>query len=79
MMRNFCNVYLLLLIAAAAVAQPNITGLSSSTAARSSRVLIQGSGFGAAQGSGYIDIGGLVAPLTRWSDTLIAAYIPEPS
>jgi hypothetical protein len=77
MMRNFCNVYLLLLIAAAAVAQPNITGLSSSTAARSSRVLIQGSGFGAAQGSGHIDIGGLVAPLTRWSDTLIAAYIPE--
>jgi len=77
MMRNFWNVCLLLLIAAAAVAQPNITGLSSSTAARSSRVLIQGSGFGAARGSGRVQISGISAPLTRWSDTLIAAYVPE--
>src|ERR1700681_4304023 len=77
MMRNFCSICLLLMIAAAAVAQPNITGLSSSTAARSTRVLIQGSGFGGVQGNGHMDIGGLVAPLTRWSDTLISAYVPE--
>lgn len=73
-LRNTC---LFLLVAAAAVAQPNITGLSSSTAARSSRVLIQGSGFGAAQGGGRVEISGISAPLTRWTDTLIAAYVPE--
>ena len=46
-------------------------------AARSSRLLIQGSGFGTVQGGGHIEIGGMVAPLTRWSDTLLAAYVPE--
>jgi len=46
-------------------------------AARSSRLLIQGSGFGTVQGGGHIEIGGMVAPLTRWSDTLISAYVPE--
>jgi hypothetical protein len=73
-LRNTC---LFLLIAAAAVAQPNITSLSSSTATRSSRVLIQGSGFGTAQGNGQVVIGGVTSPLTRWSDTLLAAYVPE--
>jgi hypothetical protein len=76
-MTRIVNVCLFLLIAAAAVAQPTITSLSSSTAARSSRVLIQGSGFGGAQGSGRVEIGGISAPLTRWADTLIAAYVPE--
>lgn len=77
MIRVLRNTCLFLLVAAAAVAQPNITGLSSSTAARSSRVLIQGSGFGAAQGGGRVEISGISAPLTRWTDTLIAAYVPE--
>ena len=69
----------LLFAATVASAQPTITGLSNTTASRSSRLLIQGSGFGALRGSGHVDIGGRIAPLTRWSDTLIAAYIPEPS
>jgi outer membrane protein assembly factor BamB len=76
-MTRILNACLFLLIAAAAVAQPNIAGLSSSTAARSSRVLIQGSGFGASQGGGRVEIGGITTPLTRWSDTLIAVYVPE--
>jgi hypothetical protein len=67
----------LLFAATVASAQPTITGLSNTTASRSSRLLIQGSGFGALRGSGHVDIGGRIAPLTRWSDTLIAAYIPE--
>jgi len=67
----------LLITAAAASAQPTITVLSNATAARSSRLLIQGSGFGTVQGGGHIEIGGMVAPLTRWSDTLISAYVPE--
>ena len=68
---------LFLFAATLASAQPTITALSNTTADRSSRLLIQGSGFGAVQGGGHVDIGGIVAPLTRWSDTLIAAYVPE--
>jgi hypothetical protein len=30
-----------------------------------------------AQGSGHVRIGGVVTPVTRWSDTLLAAYVPE--
>jgi len=76
MRRRAQNLLVFLLIAAAVVAQPAITVVSNTTVARSSRVLIMGSGFGAAQGSGHVEIGGISAPLTRWSDTLIAAYIP---
>ena len=74
-LRNLSSLFLL--IAATALAQPSITSLSSSTAARNSRVLIQGSGFGSLQGTGHVEIGGISAQLTRWSDTLIAAYVPE--
>jgi hypothetical protein len=77
MTRILRRLFLFLLVAATAVAQPNIISLSSTTASRSSRLLIQGSGFGAVQGRGHVEVGGIVAPLTRWSDTLIAAYVPE--
>jgi len=77
MIRILRNISLLLLVAATALAQPSITSLSGATAARSSRLLIQGSGFGSLQGTGRVEIAGVSAPLTRWSDTLIAAYIPE--
>ncbi len=70
-------VCLFLLAAAAAMAQPTITALSNTTGERSSRVLITGSGFGASKGSGHVTIGGITASVTRWSDTLIAAYVPE--
>src|SRR5579864_3244354 len=72
--RVFC---LFLLVTATAAAQPTISTLSNSTAARSSRLLIQGSGFGSLQGASRVEVGGISAPLTRWSDTLIAAYVPE--
>jgi len=75
MIRATRIMFMLLFAAAVASAQPTITALSNTTAARSSRLLIQGSGFGTARGSGHVDIGGIVAPLTRWSDTL--AYVPE--
>ena len=68
---------LYLLVATAAVAQPTIVALSGTTISRSDRLLIRGSGFGSMQGGGHVEISGVVAPLTRWSDTLIAAYIPE--
>lgn len=69
--------FYVLVLTASAVAQVSITSLSKTTAERSSRVLIQGAGFGLVQGSGHVDIGGIAAPLTRWSDTLISAYVPE--
>lgn len=71
------NLFFFLWIATVAVAQPTITQLSATKLPRSSRVIIQGSGFGATQGSGHVEIAGVSAPLTRWSDTLIAAYVPE--
>lgn len=66
-----------LALAATCAAQTVITSISGATAPRSGRLLIQGSGFGAAQGTGHVEIGGIAAPVTRWSDTLIAAYVPE--
>jgi IPT/TIG domain-containing protein/putative pyrroloquinoline-quinone-binding quinoprotein len=71
------NAFIFLLVAASAAAQPTITVLSPATASRSSRVLIQGFGFGSLQGNGHVTIAGVTAPLTRWSDTLISAYVPE--
>lgn len=77
MYRILRTVLLLLLAGAFAAAQPTITSTYPTTASRSSRVLIQGSGFGALQGSAHVTIGGVAAPFTRWSDTLVAAYVPE--
>src|SRR5450759_690376 len=71
------NLFLFLLIAASAAAQPTITSISPTTAPRSGRVLIQGTGFGTVQGSGHVTVHGISDPLTRWRDTLIAAYVPE--
>ena len=71
------TVGLFLLFTTLAAAQPTITGLSSAQTSRSSRILIHGSGFGDLQGSGRVEIGGITAPFTRWTDTLIAAYVPE--
>lgn len=73
----FLTTFLCLLVSSAAAAQPSISSLSASTLSRSGRLLIQGSGFGAEQGTSQVQIGGLNALVTRWSDTLIAAYVPE--
>jgi len=58
---------------ARAAGTPVITSLSASTLPRSGRLLINGSGFSATQGGSQVSIGGLAAPVTRWSDTLIGA------
>jgi hypothetical protein len=56
---------------------PQISGLSDAALARSGRLLIFGSGFGAAQGSSQVLIDGLDAIATTWTDTEIHAYVPE--
>jgi hypothetical protein len=72
----FCAAFLKL-FAATAHSQPVISALSASSLARSGRLLISGSGFGAAQGSSSVRIGAVTALVTHWSDTLITAYVPE--
>jgi len=68
---------LLLALADAVAAQPVVSSASPSTISRSGRLLIGGSGFGAPDAASRVEIGGLDAPVTRWSDTLITAYVPE--
>jgi len=58
-------------------AQPHVVALSERTSERSGRVLIHGVGFGDRRGRAHVEIGGVRAPVTRWSDTLIAAYVPS--
>jgi hypothetical protein len=62
---------------ARAAGGPAITSLSASTLSRSGRLLVSGTGFGATQASSTLTIGGLAAPVTRWSDTLVVGYVPE--
>ena len=56
---------------------PRITSLSVTSAPRSGRLIIQGSGWGAVRGQARVEIGGVTAPVTRWSDTSVTAYVPE--
>jgi IPT/TIG domain len=58
-------------------AAPTISSLSSSTLARSGRLLVAGTGFGAVQGASTLSIDGRTAFVTRWSDTLVVGYVPE--
>jgi outer membrane protein assembly factor BamB len=64
-----------ILFAATALAQPTITALNAGELPRSGRVVIHGSGFGAA--GGQVVIAGLEAWTTTWTDTRIVAYVPE--
>jgi outer membrane protein assembly factor BamB len=77
MIRNMRIASLFLLVATVAAAQPSITKLSNTTISHSSRLLIHGSGFRTEQGIGRVEIGGIAAPFTRWTDTLIVAYVPD--
>ena len=58
---------------------PEIDSISAETLPRSGRLKVYGSDFGSTQGSSVVSIGGIVAPVTRWSNTRITAYVPESS
>jgi hypothetical protein len=62
---------------ARAAAAPSITSLSAASLDRSGRLLVNGGGFGAVQASGRVTVGGSTALVTRWSEMLIVAYVPE--
>ena len=61
------------------LAAPTITGLSATTLAQAGRLKISGNSFGAEQGSGIVTIGGATAPVSKWTNTSITAYVPDPS
>ncbi len=56
---------------------PTIAALSATTLPQAGRLLISGNGFGAAQGTGVVQIGGVLAPVSRWADNSITAYVPD--
>ncbi|HVG34315.1 MAG TPA: Calx-beta domain-containing protein, partial [Pyrinomonadaceae bacterium] len=62
---------------AALAAPPQIGSLSTATATRSGRVLINGANFGDTQNGGHVEVGGVRAHISRWTDTLVAIYVPE--
>ena len=64
-----------LIPARAQSAAPIITSLSATSLSRSGRLIIQGANFGAT--AGQVRVGGVAAPVTRWADTRIVAYVPE--
>lgn len=53
----------------------SVTSLSPADPARSSRLVIRGSGFGNSQGA--VTINGVSAHIARWTDSRISAYIAE--
>jgi uncharacterized protein (TIGR03437 family) len=56
---------------------PQLTSMSQTTLAKSGRLRLFGSSFGSTRGIGQVKIGGLDAPITRWNNTTIHAYVPE--
>jgi hypothetical protein len=56
---------------------PSISGLSAATLAQAGRLKITGTGFGDEQGTGVVQIGGVSAPVSNWTDTSITAYVPD--
>ena len=56
---------------------PVITSLSPTSGAESTQVQVNGSGFGATQGSSTISFNAIAATVVSWSDTQILARVPS--
>ena len=56
---------------------PRIDSISDLTLGRAGRLRIFGANFGAIAASSQVLIDGVPAPVSRWSDTLVVAYVPE--
>jgi len=69
--------FLSLVTATVAAAQPVITSLSADALERSGRLRVGGASFGVSSDDSRVEIGGIPAASTRWSDSLIVAYVPE--
>lgn len=58
---------------------PTISGLSSSTLPQAGRLKISGNFFGQTKGNSVVRINGAIAPVSRWSETSITAYVSDAS
>ncbi len=67
---------LITVAATSAQADPVVNELVATTVPQSGRILILGSGFGSAQGDGQVLLDGALAPVTKWTDGEIHAYVP---
>jgi hypothetical protein len=56
---------------------PQIDSISTLSLERAGRLRIFGANFGAIKAASHVLIDGVPAPVSRWSDTLVVAYIPE--
>ncbi|HSE36496.1 MAG TPA: PQQ-binding-like beta-propeller repeat protein, partial [Blastocatellia bacterium] len=56
---------------------PRIDGISAPTLGRAGRLRIFGSSFGETQAGSLVLIDGKPAPVSRWSDSLVVAYVPD--
>jgi hypothetical protein len=56
---------------------PRIDSISALTLGRAGRLRIFGANFGAIQAGSQVLIDGAPAPVSRWTDTLVVAYVPE--
>jgi hypothetical protein len=66
-----------LIFAGAALAVPPVvTAVVDPSLAHTDRLLINGSGFGLPLSGAHVEIDGVTAPFTRWTNTLISAYLP---
>jgi IPT/TIG domain len=61
------------------VPNPIITSVTPSSGAEGSQIQVNGTGFGATQGSSTITLAGYNAPVINWSDTQITANVPLPA
>ena len=61
----------------AVVPAPVVSTLSAASLAHAGRLKISGANFGATQGPSVVRIGGVAAPVSRWSDTSVTAYVPD--
>jgi len=57
--------------------QPQIDSLSAQTLTRSGRLRIFGANFGSSSSGSQVLIGGYSAIISRWSASLVTAYVPE--
>jgi len=62
---------------AVTTAAPGISGVSKVVATRSDRLVISGSAFGAPNRFSHVLVAGRAAPVAKWTDTSITAYVPE--
>jgi len=74
---GFWVLFALLTSAPATLAQPVITSINKDTLPRSGRLAIVGAGFGGRSESSRVEVDGVTAWFTTWTDTRIVAYVPE--